>query len=85
MRLQLLEQLANDPLPSFLRILVLLSGALKHEDYVRLSPVLWEKCLLLQDKTSVLNVGVLENLEYYELTLFKGMLPLHAMCREGAR
>lgn len=57
MRTQLLENLANDPLPSFLRVLVLLSGSLKHDDYVLLSPVLWEKCLLLQDKASVLNVS----------------------------
>ena len=83
MRTQLLEKLANDPLPSLLRILVLLSAGLKHEDYVRLSPALWERCLLLQDKSSVLNVSIAEYPNATVLISIQGMFPLHAMRRES--
>lgn len=55
-RINLLESLPKDPLCTSLEVFVALSGALKYEDYVRVGPLVWDKCLNLNDTKAVINV-----------------------------
>lgn len=61
-----------------------MSGSLKHDDYVRLSPVLWERCLFLQEKASVLHVSkVLLSLAQSLIRIFQACF-LCMQCAEKA-
>lgn len=54
LRLKTLESIPTNPLCILLEVLVAMCGALKHEDFVRLGPFVWDQCLDLQEaKTSI--------------------------------
>lgn len=56
MRVEFLDKLPKNPLSSFLAVLAALSGALKREDYGRIGPLVWDKCLNLSDTQAVIDV-----------------------------
>ncbi|EJD06540.1 uncharacterized protein FOMMEDRAFT_165313 [Fomitiporia mediterranea MF3/22] len=54
-RLSLLRLLPRNSLFSLLELLVAMSGALKHEDFSRLGPLVWDKCLQLGESKAVIH------------------------------
>ena len=50
----------------FLEVFVAMSGAMKHEDYSRLGPLVWDKCLGFKDMKAVIHVS----------TILASLLPL---------
>ncbi|KAI5116269.1 hypothetical protein M0805_007718 [Coniferiporia weirii] len=54
-RLKILESLPNNPLCILLEVLVAMCGALKHEDFARLGPLLWDECLNLKETKAVVH------------------------------
>lgn len=84
-RLNLLESLPKDPLCTSLEVFVALSGALKYEDYVRVGPLVWDKCLNLSDTKAVINVCcfTIHLLIDSLITRLSGLLHLHDVRGEG--
>ncbi|KAH8118013.1 hypothetical protein DFH11DRAFT_1541265 [Phellopilus nigrolimitatus] len=55
LRSKLLDSLPENPLCTILELLVAICGALTHESLVRLGPIVWERCLNLDDTQAVIH------------------------------
>lgn len=85
-RLSLLRSLPKNLLCSLLEVLVALSGALKHEDYARLGPLLWDRCLNLAETKAVIHVSTSLAVASFIMThRITGLFHMYAMRREGTR